>query len=72
MTKIIRIERMAAKKGYIINIAPANSWIGSKGKGKWAYSLYIKGQGIYEPIKAYGSLIKLEESLKQIFLSLSY
>ena len=60
-----RIEKMAMKAGYDISIAPANSWIGSKGKGKWAYSIYIKGRGIYEPERAYPSLKVLEEALKE-------
>ena len=64
MTSIKKIEKRAAKNGLDITIGPATNWIGSKGKGKWAYSRYIKGRGIYEPESAYKSLKELEKSLE--------
>ena len=59
------IERRAKKAGISINIAPANSWIGSKGKGKWAYSIFVPGRGICEPERAYPSLKELEKALNE-------
>ena len=65
MKRSERIEAMALKNGMDITIAPASSWVGSNGKGKWAYSTYIKGMGISEPVRAYPSLSELEKSVRE-------
>lgn len=60
MNRVEKIERKAKKLGLDISIAPANSWVGSKGKGKWAYSVCIPGRGIYEPNRGFPNLMELE------------
>lgn len=65
MNRREKIELLAKNNGMIITIAPANSWVGSAGKGKWAYSEYIPGRGIYEPERGFPSLAELESSIKE-------
>jgi hypothetical protein len=65
MTTAERIERKAKKAGMDITIDRANNWIGSAGKGKWAYSQFVPGRGIYEPEKAFPNLAELEYAIDQ-------
>ena len=57
------IEKKAKCIGLDITVGNSWDWIGSRGKGKYAYSRYVPGRGIVEPVDGFATLRELEESI---------